>query len=139
VSKPFKGFSHFNEAWYQHSARLPDVIDSVSIGWYYDGGGCDSEFNIQWKELGGKPVPQLQMFDDSWECFKSMPKLFAALAAKHDKDINPAELCELLLSLGFRDITDRESPYFHKAAALVASAKSKLTPEELAALLGSAK
>lgn len=132
--KPFKGFHHFNQAWYANASRLPGELDRVTIGWYYEGGGCDSEFSMVWEELGGKVTPQLCMYSDSWGCFESMAELFAALKLHHDSDISAAALCVLLADLGYYDRTARESPYQDKKSELAKSAKAKLTPEEYAAI-----
>lgn len=132
--KPFKGFNHFNQAWYASASRLPGELDRVTIGWYYKGGGCDGEFSMVWELLGGKVAPRLCMYSDSWGCFESMRELFDGLRLFDDTDMTPAQLCGLLVNLGYYDVTARESPYQDKRSELAKSAKAKLTPEEYAAI-----
>lgn len=100
-------------AFYQYSrmkyaAMLPreKFVDELMVGDYCEDGGTAGEFSIRWEELGGKLVPHVGMFDDSWDLFVKMRPLFDALAEHHDNNLNPAEMVALLTKLGFKDRSD---------------------------------
>lgn len=104
-----RGFHHYSEAWYCCPLGLSDgEIDRITLGYYAPGGGTSGEFSIVWRALGSKPVPCIQMFDDSWWILAEYPKLFAELAARDEDTTSPADMCTILKRHGFKDMTARE-------------------------------
>ena len=103
-----RGFTWTGQAWYGKSALSHlNYTDEVTIGYYAEDGGTSGEFSIRWIPLSGESVPKLEVFNDGWHALATMPDLIAALSEADDQNITPAQLCEVLLSLGFRDRTER--------------------------------
>jgi hypothetical protein len=99
-------FVWHSQAWYHNAAPLAfGDTDEVSFG--QDG----SEMIVGWVELGGRAVPCLRVFDDSWGALSDMPDVLAAMALQDNNNIGPTAFCYMLKSLGFVDETPRESPY----------------------------
>ena len=112
----YRGFTNCGEAYYHKTLGFFNgVTGEVFLGLCAAGGGTKGEMKMEWVELGGKNVPQLQVFDDGWEVLASWPDLLAELAkvdcgSMSEKSITPKEFCEILLRLGFTDNTIRENP-----------------------------
>jgi hypothetical protein len=109
MSKDIRGFIRFDKAWYAESNGIRNP--EINVGIYdTDGEGCVAEFIIAWQELGGKLVPQLQIFSDAWKMFAGMKDLIDDLAKYDRQDISADAFCGILLSLGFKDLTKYETP-----------------------------
>ena len=107
-------FYHTTEAWYAKPLmRILDAgyTDEVMFGLFAPEGGTTGEMGIRWKELGGRIVPQLQVFDDGWSALSTFPDLILELGAIDNQNITPKDFCALLKSLGFKDLTPRVNPY----------------------------
>ena len=106
----YRGFTHTGGSWYAFS--LPQfrdsVKDSISIGMYSPDGGTSGEFQIEWVDLDGKLTPRLAAFDDSWSALQNFGDLLARMALLDDKNIIPKQFCEMLISIGIQDRTERE-------------------------------
>ena len=108
--KSIPGYHVLSEAWYgEATLKIAEYEDEITIGRFYEGGGCDYEFAVRWMCLDGrKPDPQLQLFSDAWQAFADPPmiELFKAFSAM----INPTvELVTATLNqLGFTDMTARK-------------------------------
>ena len=113
----YRGFTNCGEAYYHKSIGFSKgATGEVFLGLCAAGGGTKGEMKMEWIELGGKSVPQLQVFDDGWAVLASWPDLLAELAkvgcdSMSEKSITPKEFCEILLRLGFTDNTTREDPH----------------------------
>ena len=107
-----RGFHHMSRAWYGPAvlSRGGDVVDSLSIGFYAEGGGTSGEFIIDWIRLGGKVTPRLKAFDDSWDALRLCADLIDRLAIHDEDDPSPDQIVEELLLLGFTDLTEKETP-----------------------------
>ena len=113
--KDYRSFSHSGEAWYTQSVGFsPGVVDEVFFGLSCGGGGTHGEMKMEFRELSGKIVPQLQVFDDGWEVLASFTDLALEMAKLDTNDrswkepsITPKQFCELLLRCGFKDQTLR--------------------------------
>jgi hypothetical protein len=101
-----RGFYHHAEAYYAKNAPLQDAEDEIMVG-FYDG-GTSGEFAIRWEQLGGRSVPQLQAYDDSWSALVHFKDLLDAMASIDSENISPEKFCKLLVSLGIKDLTERE-------------------------------
>lgn len=100
-------FVHYRRAWY----AVHGEADQIMIGYYYpDGRGTAGEFAVRWQELEGQQVPQLQVFDDAWKILPQFGDLIEALAKHNNKHVTPSEMCDILISLGIKDITPTEEP-----------------------------
>ena len=107
--KDYLGFSRYTETWY--AQKLTDgVTECITIGFYSEDGGTSGEFEVKWVGLGGRSVPQLVAFDDSWHALRNMPKLMDYMARCDGETRTPEDFCAGLRSLGFRDITARVDP-----------------------------
>jgi hypothetical protein len=110
-----RGFHHLAEAWYDSPIlRGSEYLDEVMFGLYGIGGGTSGEMCVRWKELGGKIVPQLQVFDDGWSALASFPDIILELGDLDNQNITPKDFCALLKGLGFKDLTARVNPYAPK-------------------------
>jgi hypothetical protein len=104
-----RGFHRFDKAWYAGTDNIRNP--EIDIGIFDDdGGGCVAEFNVEWIELDGELVPQLQIFSDAWKMLSGMKDLFDELAKFDRQDISIDKFCEILLSLEFRDLTEYDTP-----------------------------
>ena len=106
-----RAFTHTGASWYANTA-LPcgKIVDCINLGFYAYEGGTTGELEINWRMLGGELTPQLTAFNDSWRALNECSDLIQAMADKDGERISPLEMCELLKSLGFEDITRREAP-----------------------------
>lgn len=101
-----RGFSHLSRAWYgKDCLQGAQYTDQITIGFYFPQGGTSGEFCISWYQLCGKTTPKLECFDDAWHALNECSDLIKALADWDGMDIPPAKVCEILLSLGFVDMT----------------------------------
>lgn len=107
-----RGFYLLSESWYAEANRLPGRIDSLMIGFYREtgDGGSAGEFEIEWTELTGKPVPRLQVYDDGWYALSHFRDLLDVMAELDNQNISPQNLCKILITLGMKDLTPREVP-----------------------------
>ena len=92
-------------AWYNaRSTAMKDVVDDVHLE-VRDGDQKLGTVHIEWINLYSLVVPRLVAFDDSWAALAAMPDVIAALGQRHNQNLNPIALCEILKSLGFEDVT----------------------------------
>jgi hypothetical protein len=101
-----RGFHHVSKAWYGATA-LRDAVeaDEVMVGFYHPEGGTTGEFGVRWIPLDGDIVPKLEVFDDAWHALYQFQDLLKALAETDKENITPTQFCELLLSIGIKDLT----------------------------------
>jgi hypothetical protein len=85
----------------------PRYEAEITISLSYPSGGCTGEFAICWLKLGNKITPRLEIYDDAWKLFTTIPKkLWPALAALDSQDPTPEQIKALLVEIGFKDMTD---------------------------------
>lgn len=103
MGESIKAFIIPHEAWYGNTVLGEPHI---YIGLYYESGGCDGEFKIVWDNIG----IQLRAYDDSWGVLAQMPELIGLMGRIQTGKLNPTlkEFSELLESIGFKDMTERE-------------------------------
>ena len=102
-------FIQLSRAWYaEANLRDVDYSDKITIGFYHPEGGTTGEFEISFSELGGRTVPKLIAFDDSWSALFNFGDLIEKMADIDDRCISPEKFCELLKSLGIEDNTPEE-------------------------------
>lgn len=124
---PVLGFVIYNEAWYAnpgHPGAERGCKHEILIGNYeINGNGVSGEFVVRWYDLDGRLSPRLEMFGDSWQflaspTWKSLFERMATRGGLHVQDPEkypahtPEEFKELLLELGFADITPKTNPYY---------------------------
>jgi len=103
-----RGFYNTSEAWYSKIPGFPFNDIEVMFGMYIPNDGTEGEMAMHWHELGGKSVPRLECFDDAWGVLGEFGDVIAALVKIDGENITPRQFCELLLSLGFIDLTEYE-------------------------------
>jgi hypothetical protein len=96
-----------SQSYYAESAKREGVIDDITIGFYAPYGGTSGEFIIEWTMLGGKLIPQLKAYDDSWSTLSLCCDLLAKMAEVDDQYISPADFVKLAESCGIVDVTER--------------------------------
>lgn len=103
-----RGFIHSTQAWYRDSLHLGKrVVDEVMFGFYALDGGTTGEMKMNWELLCDKPVPRLCVFDDAWSALYQFNDVLAKLSDVDGENITAEAFCELLLSCGFVDMTER--------------------------------
>ena len=106
-----KGFVHLARSWYSSSAaRCGGIVDEVMFGFYYEDGGTSGEIAMTWDKLGGKIVPQLQVYDDAWNALGEFKDVIDMMAEVDGENIPPNKFCEILLACGFQDDTQEVEP-----------------------------
>lgn len=103
-----KTFIVSHEAWYAKSIGLP--MPEISIIEAHPGGGCYFEFVIKWEVIRDELAPKIEIFDDAWIAFKKYNNLFKRLALLNNMSPQPKDIIQLLLELGFKDVTERKNP-----------------------------
>jgi len=99
-----KGFNWNSKAWYAGVIRVDDE-ESIDFGLYAIEGGTSGEMTMVWKELCGREVPRLKIYDDAWSALSLFPDLIQELGKRDNDNITPEEFVEILLSCGFKDLT----------------------------------
>lgn len=101
-----KGFYRSRKAYYFGSyTHSEGVLCDIMVGDYNPDGGCVGEFAIEWKELGGKVVPQLRAWDDSWAVLAAMPELLELMGKVSADSVSEDQMAAHLISLGYKDLT----------------------------------
>ena len=87
-------FSQLSRAWYA-DANLPDgyTLEVVNVGLYHHEGGTTGEFQVSWSFLGGKLVPELRAFDDSWNALLQFRDLLESMSSIDDENIESDHVC----------------------------------------------
>jgi len=104
-------FTQLSRAWYA-DANLPEngKVEIITIGFYCPGGGTSGEFEVSWSYLGGRLVPKLRAYDDSWSALYEFSDLLDCMAGVDGRNITPDEFCKLLVNLGIEDATRTKQP-----------------------------
>lgn len=126
--QPIKGFHWYSRAWYFRLER--DLVDSFSIGLYYPSGGCRLEFMIEFKQLSTISA-RICVFDDAFQAFGEFSELFDALKNRQTAGMLPDQLYQLLVELGYSDLTARSDERHERAMTMRKAALAKLTQEEI--------
>lgn len=110
-----RGFIWLSQAWYAAVNLVArEFTDEVCFGYFDpDDKSTSGDLMMRWYDLGFATgsAPRLEVFDDAWHALRSFQDVLAALAERDSQSITPAQFAELLTSLGFVDLTERESPY----------------------------
>ena len=110
--KGIRGFHWLSRAWYSSTGlRGAEFEDEVMVGFYSKDGGTYGEFAFRWMPIGGLSglTPQLQAFDDSWAALRECRDLLESMAEHDNQSTSPEDFVEILLSLGFKDLTSRRN------------------------------
>ena len=92
-SKYFRSYTDLRK----YSGRESEVMFAL----HSPGGGVTGEVAMRWILLGGKEVPQLQVFDDAWEVMACFHDVMDKLADYDGENITPDKFIEILESFGF--------------------------------------
>ncbi len=106
-----RGFTVLSKSWYAEAClKDVDYVDEVMFGLYDDDriGGTSGEMAIKWHKLNGENIPRFESFDDSWAVLATFTDVIIAMGKYDDKNITPDQFAELLISLGFEDMTQAE-------------------------------
>lgn len=99
-----------HESWWyttlQQSGPRDGLVPEVMVSMRHRDGGMKWEFGVE--QVPGIGL-RVTVLDDAWEAFAAVPAVFAALAAGKVGDL--AQFVAVLDGLGFRDSTERKSPY----------------------------
>ena len=99
-----RGFTVLSKAWYA-KACLEDVnyLDEIMFGMYDSEGGTEGEISMKWYKC--PDAPRFEAFDDSWAVLATFADVIKAMGRKNDLNITPEQFAELLVGLGFEDMT----------------------------------
>lgn len=111
-----RGFWIASESWWYRS-QDKEYDDEIMVGMYRKDGGTTGEFGIRWLNIGGRSVPQLQVFHDAWHALAQFPDLLAGLASMDSEFPHPKQVASLLRNLGIQDDTNRLPSAAHRADA----------------------
>lgn len=101
-----------HEATYARIVEQPEIMIQGAPD---HTGGVLWEFGVRWHRLGsdtpGSLTPRLEVFHDAWEAFtepevRQFLDWLARQGAQRKKPQSP-DVVEVLLSLGFQDVTER--------------------------------
>jgi len=103
-----RGYHRFSKAWYHKSC--PDI--EINFGMFdLEDGGTTGEMSMVWQKLGGKLVPQLRSFDDSWAVLASFSDLIVKMGEADEENLQEKDFAKMLDGCGFKDLTIYECPY----------------------------
>lgn len=106
--KSFKGFYRFSD-----SDQLHDFYPKTSLKEQFNivqkvqGEGVEYEFMISFYNLGGKLAGRVEIFEDAFVAFKMHADIFEELSKL--KHLTPDKTEEILMSLGYRNLTNEEA------------------------------
>ena len=99
-------FIQLSRAWYaEANLRDVDYLDKITVGFYHPDGGTSGEFEISFEKLGGKIVPKLIAFDDSWGALLGFADLVEEMAEIDNQNVSAEKFCEILEKLDIEDNT----------------------------------
>lgn len=97
-------FYQHSRSWYACYVPLSDgCVDDI---WFsLEGIGSRGELAMTWHAIGKNICPRLEVFDDAWAMLAGMTDLIEELRKRDNQLITPQQFCELLVTLGFEDVT----------------------------------
>ena len=105
-----RSFIQYRRSWYRTPNGAPqNVRGDVSLG-VSQGDTSLGVVHVEWVDIGDEYAPRLVAFNDAWAALAAMPDVIAALGEHSDRNLKPAEFCELLITLGFEDATPLTRP-----------------------------
>ncbi len=108
ISKPSRGYIRSNKAWYAEANNFKRT--EVCFGLFHADGSTPGEMYMEWVQIDNHFAPRLKCFDDGWEVLASFTDLIKKMREFDKLWIQEPEFCELLDSLGFKDLTEYERP-----------------------------
>lgn len=126
MSESKKGFNWLSKSYYFKPTI--DEADGFYIGLYYDEGGCDYEFSVEYKVLGDLCCC-VRVYNDAFKAFEGFKEFFEAIELRSNVKTSPDDLYEILIGLGYKDFTRRVNPA-EQLKAEKQAALSKLTERE---------
>jgi len=99
----YKKFIQASRAWYKFTYCDDYTMEEVWIGTE------EQEFVIEWNKVGKTVNAKLVIWDDSWN-FEVISDVLLELNKLSQKEdiLKPKEVCQMLLNLGYEDITPTE-------------------------------
>jgi hypothetical protein len=117
-----RGFIWTSKSYYVKNIKdfLGDAVDEIMVGFFHKDGSTTGEFGIRWYLLEeGKPASaRLEAFHDAFDALALCTDLLEELR-KWDNDPfsterlkfpQPQDVVDILLKLGFKDLTKRNAP-----------------------------
>ena len=104
---PILGFTYLSRQKHSHIV-VPNELDPITLGLYYEDGCCDAEMSISWKRVQKESVPCIMAFSDAFHLFKieAFKKLFCELSQLKNTRITSDEISRLLIRIGFKDMSE---------------------------------
>lgn len=106
--KSFKGFYRFSDLeHFKYDSPVGRVKEQFNIVQKVPNDGLEYEFMISFYELNSKLAARAELFDEAFCAFETHSELFSKLSEY--KTITPDEIEEILVSLGYRNLTKEEA------------------------------
>lgn len=104
--KSFKGFYRFSDLENLKHDGPVRIKEQFNIVQKVPNDGLEYEFMISFYELEGRFAARAEIFDDAFVAFEKHSELFSSLSGH--KTVTPDEMEEILISLGYRNLTKEE-------------------------------
>ena len=106
--KSFKGFYRFSDLEHlKYNGPKGNLREQFNIVQKVPNDGVEYEFMISFYDYSGKLSARAEIFDDAFVAFGMHGKLFSELSKR--KTVTPDEIEEILISLGYKNITKDEA------------------------------
>ncbi len=103
----FKGFYRFSDSdLLNHCSPVGNLKEQFNIVQKVKNDGVEYEFMISFYELNNTLTARAEIFDESFCAFDTHGELFAKLSEY--QSITPYEMENLLVSLGYRNLTKED-------------------------------
>ena len=104
----FKGFYRFSDLERQkYMGPKGHLREQFNIVQKVQGDGVEYEFMISFYEFRDRLAARAEIFEDAFVAFELNSELFTELSKC--KTVSPDEIEELLVSLGYRNLTEEEA------------------------------
>jgi len=106
----------FVKSYYQRSQhkkkykikKEDDIIDEIRFGIFDCHNGHIGEATMIWEDVFGSITPRLEIHDDGFQLFKSMPELFRKIAEFNELNVKPKDFRLFLEKNGFSNLSNEK-------------------------------
>lgn len=107
-----RGFHWSNRAWY--ATKGFESYNDIYFGLYPEDPSVETiepigEMVMKWHDLFGEMTPRLEVYTGSWGVLMTFGDLLTELSNLDGKNITEERFVDILLALGFEDMTKYES------------------------------
>lgn len=105
----FWSFRHFARQNYAERVQIA-CLDDVCYGLEDKDGGCFCEMRMVWEMIDNRSTPRISSFSESFAILTSPmhKRVMRQVMRQKNEYFSPEEFSEILISCGFRDMSDRK-------------------------------